>query len=55
MQFYVFKMAANGGCHFEINIYTENRKTQFIFQKHVNSCTFDKCDLVFVQLIILWD
>ena len=45
MQFYVFKMAANGGRHFEINIKTENYKTQFISQKHANSCTFDKCDV----------
>ena len=53
MQFYIFKMAANGGGHFEINIKTENCKTQFIFQKHANSCTFDKYDVNFMQLIIL--
>ena len=33
MQFYVFKMAANGGRHFEINIKTENYKTQIYFSK----------------------
>ena len=33
MQFYVVKMAANGGCRFEINIKTENGKTQIISQK----------------------
>ena len=48
LQFYVFKMAANGGCHFEINIKTENYKTQFISQKYANSCTFDKCDISFL-------
>ena len=53
MQFYVFKMAANGGRHFEINIKTENDKTQFISRKHANSCTFDKYDVHFMQLIIL--
>ena len=53
MQFYVFKMAANGGRHFEINIKTENYKTQFISQNHANSCTFDKCGVNFMQLIIL--
>ena len=40
-------MAANGGRHFEINIKTENYKTQFISQKHANSCTFDKYDVSF--------
>ena len=53
LQFYVFKMAANGGRHFEINIKTENYKTQFISQKHANSCTFDIYDVNFMQLIIL--
>ena len=48
-------MAANGGRHFEINIKTENYKTQFISQKHANSCTFDKYDVnFFMQLIILY-
>ena len=47
MQFYVFKIVANGGRHFKINIKTENYKTQFISQKHANSCTFDKCDVSF--------
>ena len=40
MQFYVFKMASNGGRHFEINI-----KTQFTSQKRANSCTSDKSDI----------
>ena len=35
LRFYVFKMAANGGRHFEINILTENYRTQFISQ---NTC-----------------
>ena len=48
MQFYVFKMAANGGHRFEINIKTENYKTQFISQKHANSCTFENCDVSFL-------
>ena len=39
---YVFKMAANGGRHFEINIKTENYKTQFITQKHAFTKIFDK-------------
>ena len=30
---YVFKMAANEGCHFEINILTEDYRTQFYFTK----------------------
>ena len=47
MQFYVYKMAANGGRHFEINVKTKNYKTQFIYQKHANSCTFGKCDVSF--------
>ena len=47
MQFYVFKMAANGSRHLEINIKTENYKTQLISQKHANSSTFDKCDFSF--------
>ena len=29
-------MAANGGRHFEINIKTENYKTQFISQTHAH-------------------
>ena len=55
MQFYVFKMAASGGRHFEINIKTENYETQFISRKLANSCTFDKYDVNFMQLIILCD
>ena len=47
-------MAANGSRHFEINIKTENYKTQFISQKHANSSTFDKCDVsFFMQQIVL--
>ena len=30
LRFYVFKMAVNGGRHFEIKIKTENYKTQFM-------------------------
>ena len=30
LQFGIFKMAANGGRHFEMNIKTENHKFQFI-------------------------
>ena len=37
MHFYVFKIAANGGHHFEINIKTEIYKIQFISQKHANA------------------
>ena len=32
LQFNIFKMAANGGPHFEINIRTENQKSQFMSQ-----------------------
>ena len=32
-------MAASGGCHFEINVKTENYQTQFISQKHVYTYT----------------
>ena len=45
LQFYVFKMAANGGRQFEINIRTENYETQFISQKHAYTYIVDKCDL----------
>ena len=38
-------MAANGGHHIEINIETRSYKTQFIYQKHTFSDTFDKFDL----------
>ena len=38
-------MAANGGHHFEINIKTENYKSQFISQTDAYTYTFDKCDL----------
>ena len=43
MQFYVFKMAANGCRHFEINIKTENYKTQFISQKHFVGLFYEHC------------
>ena len=43
--FYVFKMAANGGRHFEINVKVQNYETQFISQKHAYTCTFDNCNL----------
>ena len=45
LRFYVFKMAANGGRHFEINIKVKSYQTQFITEKHAYSYTFDKCDL----------
>ena len=35
LQLYVFKMAANGSCRFEINIKTENYTSQFMSKKHV--------------------
>ena len=44
-RFYIFKMAANGGCHFEINMKVQNYETQFISQKHAYTCTFDNCNL----------
>ena len=45
LQFYIFKMAANGGRHFEINIKTENYESKFISQTDAYAYTFDKCDL----------
>ena len=47
MLFYVFKMAVNGGRHFEINIKNVNYRTQFISQKHAFSYTLNKCDLCY--------
>ena len=38
LQFCVFKMAANGGCHFEINIKTENYPTH-LFLKSMHTHT----------------
>ena len=38
-------MAANGGCHFEINMKTKNDITQFISQKIAYTYTNNKCDL----------
>ena len=43
LQFYVLKMAANGGRHFKINIKTRKHKTQFISQKHARTYSYDKC------------
>ena len=45
LQFYIFKMAANGGHHFEMTIKTENYKSQVISQTDAYTYTFDKCDL----------
>ena len=45
LQFYIIKMAASGGRHFEINIKTENYKSQFISQTDAYTNTFDKFDL----------
>ena len=45
LRFYVFKMAANGGRHFEINMKVQNYESQFISQKHAYACTFDKYNL----------
>ena len=45
LQFYIFKMVANGGRHFEINIKTENYKSQFISRIDSYTNMFDKCDL----------
>ena len=45
LRFYVFKMAANEGRHFEINSKTENNEALFISQKHAYTYFFDKCDL----------
>ena len=45
LQFYIFKMAANGGRHFEINIKTQNYESQFVSQTAAYTNTFDNCDL----------
>ena len=46
LHFHVFKMTANGGRQFEINIKTENNIiTQFISQKIAYTYTIYKCDL----------
>ena len=45
LQFYFFKMAVNGGRHFKINIKIKNYETQFIFQKHAYTYSFDNCNL----------
>ena len=45
LRFYVFKMAANGGRHFEIKIKTEKCSTHIIYQKYAYTFTIYKCDL----------
>ena len=45
LRFYVFKIAANGGRHFEINMKVQNYETQFISQKRAYTCTFDNYNL----------
>ena len=59
LRLYVFKMAANGGHHFEINTWTKNYKTQFISKNHAHIYTFDKGDLCLlckysIYRVILW-
>ena len=44
LPFYIFKMAAIGGRHFEINIKTENYNSQFISEIGAYTDPFDKCD-----------
>ena len=50
---YVFKMAANGGRYFEINIKLKNYQTQFISQKHTYSIHLTNVIFVIMQIIIL--
>ena len=45
LRVYVFKMAANRGRYFENNMKVGNYETQFIFQKHAYTYTFDNCNL----------
>ena len=45
LQFYVFKMAAGGGCHFDININIKNYKSNFIFLNQAFTYATDICDL----------
>ena len=45
LRYYVFKMAANGGRHFETNVKTEHYEKLFISQKHAYTYTFDNCNL----------
>ena len=55
LRFYVLKMAANGGRHFEINMKVENYETLFISQKHAYTYTFDNCNLrLFCRYSFLW-
>ena len=49
LRFYVFKMVANGGRHFEINNKLKNYQAKFSSQKHAYSYTFDKCDLCYAN------
>ena len=49
LRFYVFKMAANGDCHFERNIKLKNYQIKFISQKHAYSYTVDKHDLYYAN------
>ena len=49
LRFYIFKMAASGGRHFEINMKVQNYETQYISQKHAYTCTFDNCNLYYVN------
>ena len=37
LRFYVFKMAANGGRHFEINMKVHNYETLFFFLKNMHT------------------
>ena len=52
MRFYVFKMTANGGCHFEINIKLKNYQTK-LFLKSMHSHTHFT-NVFIKQIIILW-
>ena len=47
LRFHVFKMAANGGRHFEINMKVHNYETQFISQKHAYTCTLTTVRFVY--------
>ena len=48
LQFYIFKMAANGGRHFEINIKTENDNLSlFLKQMHTHLT-----NVIFVYCVI---
>ena len=47
LQMDVFKMAANGGCHFEINAETKNDKTIYLSKADIHSYTIDKLYVIF--------